>query len=173
MSGSKSNMDETNSPPAPAPLPRIAVSVAARHPETGKFLLVLRARAPAKDLWAFPGGSVHFGETLAEAAQRELQEETGLRATDIRFQAMFELIDDGTKGDTPHHFLLAVHRAEATGEPVAADDAADAGWFAISEMERMPVTDSTIEVAEAIAEDAGVVPRDRITDGAQRNREPE
>ena len=112
-----------------------------------------RGRPPAKDLWAFPGGSVDFGETLAEAAARELREETGLSATDIRFEALFELIDDGTGGDTRHHFVLFVHRAEATGEPVAADDAADAGWFDIAAMKALPLTDSTIEVVEAIEAD--------------------
>ena len=153
-------MDDRSSPssslsPAPArheaELPRVAVSVAARPPETGRFLLVKRGRPPAKDLWAFPGGSVDFGETLADAAARELREETGLSATGIRFQALFELIDDGTKGDTRHHFVLFVHRAEATGEPVAADDAADAGWFDIAEMKALPLTDSTLDVVEAIS----------------------
>ena len=104
-------MDDISSPAPGTALPRVAVSVAARHPEPGRFLLVKRGRPPAKDLWAFPGGSVDFGETLAEAAARELREETGLSATDIRFEALFELIDDGTKGDTRHHFVLFVHRA--------------------------------------------------------------
>ena len=146
-------MDDISSPAPGTALPRVAVSVAARHPETGRFLLVKRGRPPAKDLWAFPGGSVDFGETLAEAAARELREETGLSATDIRFEALFELIDDGTGGDTRHHFVWFVHRAEATGEPVAADDAADAGWFDIAAMKALPLTDSTIEVVEAIEAD--------------------
>lgn len=133
-------------------LPRIAVSVAARHPETGKFLLVRRGRPPAMDLWAFPGGRLNFGETLQEAVARELREETGLTATGIRFHTLMELMDDGTRGDTRHHFILAVHRAEAEGDPVADDDAADAGWFDIAAMEALAITDSTLEVARAIAE---------------------
>lgn len=130
--------------------PLIAVSVAARDPGTGRFLLVRRGRPPAKDLWAFPGGRVDFGETLHEAVERELREETGLSATGIRFHVMLELIDDGTGGDVPHHYVLIVHSAEATGTPIAADDAAEAGWFDIAAMATMPVTDSTIEVASAI-----------------------
>lgn len=133
------------------PQPLIAVSVAARNPATGEFLLVRRARPPAKGLWAFPGGRVHFGETLSVAAGRELSEETGLTARDIRFHTIYELMSDGSDGDTPHHFVLAVHRAEADGMPVAADDAADAGWFTLAEMADLPITQSTLETARDIA----------------------
>lgn len=132
-------------------IPLIAVSVAARNPDTGEFLLVRRGRAPAKGLWAFPGGRLSFGETLAEAAARELREETGLSAQGIRFHALYELMSDGSDGDTPHHFVLAVHRAEADGEPVASDDADDAGWFSIDAMAGLPMTESTLSAARAIA----------------------
>jgi ADP-ribose pyrophosphatase len=37
-----------------------------------KILLVKRNKAPHRDLWAIPGGSVEFGETLQEAAEREV-----------------------------------------------------------------------------------------------------
>lgn len=133
-------------------IPLIAVSVAARNPDTGEFLLVRRGRAPAKGLWAFPGGRLHFGETLVEAAARELREETGLSARDIRFHTLFELMSDGSDGDTPHHFVLAVHRAEAAGEPVADDDADEAGWFSIDAMASLPITESTLSTARAIAQ---------------------
>ena len=133
------------------PVPLIAVSVAARNPETGEFLLVRRGQAPAKGQWAFPGGRLHFGETLAQAAARELREETGLSADDIRFHTLYELMSDGGDGDVPHHFVLAVHRAEAAGVPVAADDAAEAGWFTIEAMAALPITASTLETARAIA----------------------
>ncbi|GAB4349595.1 MAG: NUDIX hydrolase [Oricola sp.] len=132
--------------------PLIAVSVAARNPANGKFLLVRRGRAPARGLWAFPGGRLQFGETLAQAAARELLEETGLTARDIRFHRLFELMSDGSDGDVPHHFVLAVHRAEASGEPVANDDADAAGWFSIEAMAELPITESTLATARAIAE---------------------
>lgn len=134
-------------------VPLIAVSVAARNPDTGEFLLVRRGRAPAKGLWAFPGGRLHYGESLTDAVIRELDEETGLTASNIRFHRLYELMSDGSDGDTPHHFVLAVHRAEATGEPVAADDAVEAGWFSIEAMAGLPMTESTFSTARAIAEE--------------------
>jgi 8-oxo-dGTP diphosphatase len=44
----------------------------------GKVLLVKRGRPPAKGQWAIPGGTVNLGESLQEAAQREILEETGI-----------------------------------------------------------------------------------------------
>ncbi len=132
------------------PFPLIAVSVAARNPDTGEFLLVLRGRPPAKNLWAFPGGRLDFGETLEQAARRELFEETGLEARDIRFHTLLEIIGDG-ENEPPHHFVLAVHRATVSGEPVAADDAAEAGWFSLAEMGSLDITGSTLAVAREIA----------------------
>ncbi|TJW46991.1 MAG: NUDIX domain-containing protein, partial [Mesorhizobium sp.] len=59
-----------------------AVSVAIIRGET--VLLVKRARPPSQGFYAFPGGKVEAGETLEQAARRELLEETGLRAHSYR-----------------------------------------------------------------------------------------
>jgi ADP-ribose pyrophosphatase YjhB (NUDIX family) len=135
----------------PRPTPLIAVSVAARNPETGEFLLVLRGRPPAKDLWAFPGGRLDFGETLEQAVRRELYEETGLEAHDIRFHTLLEIIGDSSGDESPHHFVLAVHHATVSGNPVAADDAAEAGWFSLADMASLDITETTLAVAREIA----------------------
>ena len=43
-----------------------------------RALLVRRAREPALGEWTIPGGLLEVGETLSEAVERELREETGL-----------------------------------------------------------------------------------------------
>jgi ADP-ribose pyrophosphatase YjhB (NUDIX family) len=45
----------------------------------GKLLFLKRAKSPQRGRWGFPGGKLVIGETLAEAAERELFEETGLK----------------------------------------------------------------------------------------------
>src|SRR5262245_23578758 len=59
-----------------------AVSVAIVRGDT--VLLVKRARQPSQGFYAFPGGKVEAGETLEQAAARELLEETGMRADAYR-----------------------------------------------------------------------------------------
>lgn len=132
--------------------PQIGVSVAVVHETSGKFLLVKRGNAPSKGMWAFPGGRLDFGEKLVEGAARELYEETGLTAENIAFFDHVEIIEPVEKdGVPPHHYLLCVHKAVGKGEPIAADDAADARWISLEEMEDLPATDSTFKFAQRIA----------------------
>ena len=46
----------------------------------GKVLVAKRGKAPNFGLWSLPGGHVELGETLQQAAARELHEETGVEA---------------------------------------------------------------------------------------------
>jgi len=124
-----------------APIP--AVSVALRDGD--RFLLVKRGRAPSLGYWAFPGGRVEAGETLDQAIQRELMEETGLRAAQYRMLRMITL--SGEWGSYELHIFSAV--AESLNA-VAGDDAAEVGWFSIREMESMTVTPSTVEIAQEV-----------------------
>ena len=48
-----------------------------------RILLARRANEPAKGMWWFPGGRVHFLETRLVAAERKLKEECALVALQI------------------------------------------------------------------------------------------
>ena len=50
-----------------------------------EILLTKRARDPFKDWWDVPGGFVEPGESLEQAVERELKEETGLSVSDLKY----------------------------------------------------------------------------------------
>lgn len=94
-----------------------------------RVLLVQRANEPDAGKWGFPGGRQHLGETLAEAAMRELAEETGIRAAPTAVVTGLDVIDRDAAGRVRYHYVLVAVLAEwQDGEPVAADDALAAAW---------------------------------------------
>jgi ADP-ribose pyrophosphatase YjhB (NUDIX family) len=124
-----------------------AVSVAVTH--EGKVLLVRRGRPPAQGLYAFPGGKVEAGETLEEAAKRELKEETGLEVARVEPIVSISIPAEG--GLSPHAFRLTVFRGlEPSGELIVGDDAESAGFFTIEEARTMPLTGSVFEIVEQL-----------------------
>lgn len=139
--------------------PSDAVSLIIVH--CGRVLLVKRARPPARHLYAFPGGRVETGETMEQAALRELTEETGLVARDVRFYRVYDLAEHDDSGRLASHFRLNVFRAELDAAspvtPVAADDALEAGWFGQGEVLDLPVPPSVRECITDILPEAGAV----------------
>lgn len=132
-----------------------AVSVAVVRGET--VLLVKRARPPSQGLYAYPGGKVEAGETLAEAAARELLEETGLEATG--YHPLRDIHIDGSAENHAVDYLLTVFGAAyAGGEPVASDDAETAAFYTLADMADMPLAGDVLEVAKQLlrpAQDTG------------------
>ncbi|WP_343611706.1 NUDIX hydrolase [Novosphingobium sp.] len=75
----------------------------------GSVLLVRRANPPDVGLWGFPGGKIDFGETIAQAAVRELLEETGIQAEAGPVFNCVDVLDRAEDGTIRHHyFLIAV-----------------------------------------------------------------
>jgi ADP-ribose pyrophosphatase len=109
-----------------------------------KVLLVQRANPPAQGRWAIPGGSVRLGETLRQAAEREIMEETGvvIRAGDPIY--VFDVIERDDRGGVRFHYVIVDLSAQYVGgEPRAADDAADARWVGEAELAALQVNPAT------------------------------
>lgn len=94
-----------------------------------EILLVRRGRAPRKGEWSIPGGGQALGETVFEAAIREVMEETGLT---VRPTAILTVVDsilrDAERRPQFHYTLVEISAEWVTGEAVAADDVDDVRW---------------------------------------------
>jgi 8-oxo-dGTP diphosphatase len=94
-----------------------------------RVLFIRRGNEPFQGSWALPGGFCEPGETVAQAAARELTEETGVR--DVRLE---ELGCFSTPGRDPRGWVVTVAHlgflpASRAGEAVGSDDAAEAAWL--------------------------------------------
>lgn len=98
-----------------------------------RVLLIERRLQPFQGRWALPGGFVHVGEGLEEAARRELQEETGLH--DLFIEQLYTF---GAPGRDPreHTVSVAWFGLVKLGDHTvrAATDAEDVGWFAVADL---------------------------------------
>ena len=90
----------------------------------GKGIVLIRRKNPPYG-WAIPGGFVDYGESIENAAVREALEETSLRVELLRQFHVYSSPDR----DPRFHTISTVFTARATGSPIAADDAKEAGIF--------------------------------------------
>ena len=113
--------------------PRPAVTadcVVITKEEQPKVLLIQRGADPYKGYWAFPGGFMNMDETTEQCAIRELEEETGLRVSNVHQIGAYSKVDRDPRGRTITVAYLAIidEPVQVTGQ----DDAANAEWFPLS-----------------------------------------
>ena len=122
-------------------------------------LLVRRANPPDAGCWGFPGGKIEPGEPLADAVVREIAEETTVDVEALDAFTALDAFDYDAHGAVRQHFVMvAVLCKWLRGTPVAGDDALDARWFGIDELDRddLPMSAGVRDVARRAIERAAV-----------------
>jgi len=101
-----------------------------------RILLIQRELEPYRGRWALPGGFVRFDESLAEAARRELDEETGLVGVFLE-----QLFTFGDVGRDPRGRVISVAYYALVNldehNPQASTDARSAAWFSVAEAPKL------------------------------------
>ena len=147
----RSSSRQSCSPPVLQPLrPQLAVSTAVFR--DGKVLLASRMAAPSLGLFSLPGGRVEYGETLEEAALRELDEEVKVRAGIVGFADHVEIRDLDEDGALRFHGFVCVFAARwLSGEPQTGPEAGEIIWADQAAIAALPTTHRLAEVVARAA----------------------
>lgn len=95
--------------------PKLVVDIGVENAE-GKFIFQERRKQPYYGYWGFPTGKIRWGETILEAAARELMEEAGLTAS-LRVIGMHHKLDYDDNGEMlEDKYLILVHGTEPQGD---------------------------------------------------------
>ena len=116
-------------------------------------LLIRRGAPPLAGAWSLPGGRIEWGERAADAALRELHEETGCSAELVGLidvvDAVFAQRSEPSDSPWGHYVLIDYAARWVAGEPKAGDDARDARFFSAGEFARLGLWSETTRIIEA------------------------
>jgi len=128
-------------------------AVATREGTDGlELLMIKRGKEPQEweGMWAFPGGFVDYGEDPEDAVIRELLEETGVVG---KYPLALTIL--GKPGRDPRKHCVGLFylvEVDSDSEPVGGDDAIDAQWVPIHQLEQENVAGDHSEVIELLRE---------------------
>jgi ADP-ribose pyrophosphatase YjhB (NUDIX family) len=120
----------------------------------GRLLLVKRFKDPDKGAWSIPGGGVELGETVDEAARREVMEECSIEIEIEKLLDVADLVitDDG--GRIRYHYIFIDYLARyVSGECKPESPDAPCGWFTPEEAAALRLTDTL----RALLEKQGII----------------
>ena len=147
MSGENRSADqgEANMPRSYPDRPYVGVGIVVFR--DSEVLLAERGKPPIRHRWSIPGGAQEIGETVHEAAHRELREETGLTVDIIGLVDVVDAITRDDDGRVRFHYTLVDVAAEwRDGDAVAGDDVAAVKWVPLSEIDSLGLWEKTVRV---------------------------
>ena len=129
------------------PLTRPTVAVGVVVLKDDRVLLIRRKNPPNAGHWSLPGGKQELGEGIRDTANREVFEETGITFSGLELLDALDSIHRNRDGSIDHHYTLVdFHARWTSGEPVAGDDAIEARWVPISEIDELGMWKETSRI---------------------------
>jgi 8-oxo-dGTP diphosphatase len=112
------------------------VGVGAVVVRDGKALIVKRAHEPRKGEWSLPGGLLELGESLQDAARREIKEETSLDVVIGPIIETFDRVHRDDAGRIRYHFVIVDFVCWSdTGDAIPGSDAEGCAWVAADQLD--------------------------------------
>jgi len=135
-------------------------------------LLVRRGNEPNRGLWSIPGGAVELGETLAQAATREVREECRLEIEAQGVLSTFELIQRDEQDKVRYHYVLIdLATRYVGGQATAASDALDAHWATEDELDTLDIVPRLLPLLHAALQEASRSQQQTSPEGRPRSPE--
>jgi ADP-ribose pyrophosphatase YjhB (NUDIX family) len=124
--------DDPGAPAATSIVPSVNVVVTN---DAGEVLLIRRSD---NDNWAVPGGAVDLGESVAQAAVRETQEESGI---DCQITGVVGIYSDPkhvilytSNGEVRQEFSILLTATATGGQPTPSSESSDVRWVKVGEL---------------------------------------
>lgn len=132
----------------------IPIGVSVAIVECGTILLTMREDF---EVWCLPGGEIDEGESIADAARREVREETGLEVELTRLVGTYSRI-----GWRPNHlFLFAAHVIGGTLTPDPRE-VLEAHFFPFNALPQPLLFGNAYKIADAVGGVIGCVKTERV-----------
>jgi len=123
-----------------------------------QVLLTVRGKPPRKGMWGIPGGVVEVGETLVKAVQREVLEETQIVVEPLELITVLDSIIRDDLGRIRYHYVLFEYLCRyVSGAVVPGDDAPNAGWIPLDELDSVNIMPSTRRFIERTLRERGII----------------
>ena len=117
-----------------------------------EVLLIQRNKEPNKGQWSIPGGRQMLGETAAEAARRELLEETGVKVDRLLLVDVVDAIIPDFEGKIKYHYTLVDYMGQwLSGEARPGDDAQEVRWVRLNELSSYSLQGKTMKIIQKAA----------------------
>jgi ADP-ribose pyrophosphatase YjhB (NUDIX family) len=125
--------------------PIVAVGAAVCHNE--QVLIVQRGKAPSMGVWTVPGGAVDLGETMRQAAAREVKEECNIKVEIGEVVGILDNVVYDEQGQVRYHYAIVDFAARYIGgELCPNDELMDAAWIMPSEFDAYSVPAKAREI---------------------------
>lgn len=126
--------------------PQVAAVAIVTRAEDDSFLLVQRGEDPGKGLWGLPGGFVEMGETVHQALEREILEETGYTIALGEMVGVWSFFNESKK---IAGVAVIYHTRVTGGEMHIASDSTNAEWVTYERALEFPLAFETHRAALA------------------------